>query len=112
MISRDLTKFSKILFLNDKIFSAFESFLSFNQSDKIYFITYCFFRFDDRFLIILKKTVQTFKKAFKSKKMNNYLKKLTFKRFFCSNNRFIRCLSMRRLLENINFRRFLITFKF
>ena len=71
MILKDLIKLSKILFFfnnkfffifenffnqNDKIYFIFENFF-FNQNDKIYFIIYYFPRFDDRFLIILKKTV-------------------------------------------------------
>ena len=81
-------------FLFSKIF--------FNQNDKIYSITYYFFRFDNRFLIIFKKTVQTLKKNLNKKKLNNYRKKLSFNQFFVFNNRFIRCRSIRR---------FSITFK-
>ena len=45
MILKNSIKFSKNFFFNDKIF--------FNQNNKIYFITYYFFRFNNRSLSIL-----------------------------------------------------------
>ena len=80
-MNHDIKKSDKIFegfFFNDKICCVFEKFLLFNQNDKIYSITYYLFRFDDRYLIILKKTVQTFKRELKSNERNNYLKKLIF----------------------------------
>ena len=109
MILKDLIKFSKIFCLLMIKFLVFEK-KNFNQNDRIYSITYYFFQFNNRLLIILKKQFKHLKKIQIKKKI--YSKKLILEQFFlffidC----LIRCFNIRRFLKNINFRRFLITFK-
>ena len=70
-IKRSNKIFESSLSFNDEISSVFENFFSsnhslINQNDRMYFFTYYSLRFNDRLLIILKKTAQTLKREFKS----------------------------------------------